>query len=137
MRNWEQKNLELESREATAIIARGGLERRRVVRFQLQAPVILEWIDFSGFRQESVGRTCDISIFGAFVTCGVTPPRETLVSLEVQLPSLERNTFQGLRLKASGKVTRAGENEEGIGIAVSARFLLQEAVPECGLAGLA
>lgn len=112
------------------------MERRRAVRFQLQAPVILQWTDLSGFKQESVGRTRDISIFGAFVICGLMPPSETLVSLEVHLPPLERNTLQRLVLKASGKVARASENEQGFGIALGARFLLWDVVPASSMVGL-
>jgi hypothetical protein len=135
MRNCERKDLKLERKEASATIAGGDVERR-AVRFQLQVPVILEWTDLSGSKQESVGRTRDISIFGAFVICGAALPRETLVSLEVQLPPLERNTLQRLLLKASGKVTRASENEKGLGIALSGTFSLQEVLPASSAASL-
>lgn len=136
MHNCEQKKLKPQSREVLGTIAGGEVERRGAVRFQLQAAVLLEWIDFSGAKQKGVGRTRDVSIFGAFVTCGVKPPSGTFVSLEVQLPPLERNTLQRLQLKASGKVTRSSEDGEGVGIALSARFSLEEGIPAASLAGL-
>jgi len=112
------------------------LDRRGVVRFQLQVPVILQWIGFSGAKRESAGQTRDISIFGAFVSCDVTPPGGTLVCLEVHLPPLERNTHQILRLKASGEVVRTAEHGQGIGIAISGRFSLHEVVSASSLASL-
>jgi hypothetical protein len=136
MRNCEQRNPTPESREASAMFAEPDGERRSAVRFQLQATVVLEWTDLSGLKRESVGQTRDISIFGAFVICAVRPPSETIVSLEVELPPLERNALRRLRLKASGRVTRNPENGEGVGIAMGARFSLQEVVPASTRAGL-
>jgi hypothetical protein len=129
MRDCENKNPKPESREASPIVAEGNLERRRAVRFQLQAPVVLEWNDLSGLKRESAGQIRDISIFGAFVICGDKPPSDAFVSLDVQLPPLEKNAVQRLRLKASGKVARTAENGEGVGVAMSARFSLQEVAP--------
>jgi hypothetical protein len=112
--------------EACAKSFGGYVERRRAVRFQLTAPVILEWTEPSGTKRENLGRTHDISILGAFVVCPFPLPTDTAVSLEVHLPPVERNTFQQLRLTGRGKVTRTIWNGEGSGFATSLRFVFEE-----------
>jgi hypothetical protein len=113
--------------EACAKSFGGYVERRRAVRFQLTAPVILEWTEPSGTKRE-IGRTQDISILGAFVVCPFPLPTDLAVSLEVHLPPLERNAFQQLRLTGRGKVTRTIWSGEGSGFATSLRFVLLEAI---------
>jgi hypothetical protein len=102
------------------------VERRRAVRFQLHAPVILEWTESSGANREEVGRTRDISILGTFVTCRTAPPTDTTVRLEVHLPPLERNTLQQLRLRGSGQVTRTTGSDQENGFATHCPFVLEE-----------
>jgi hypothetical protein len=102
------------------------VERRRAVRFQLHAPVILEWIEPSGAKRENIGRTRDISILGAFVICASPLPANTVISLEVHLPPLERNSSQQLRLRGHGKVTRVNGSGPDSGYAASVRFVLEE-----------
>lgn len=101
-----------------------SLEQRKAVRFQMRAPVIFRWSDQSGTKQESVGRTRDISIAGVFVTCPNPLPVGTPISLEVHLSPLE-NTRHRLRLEATGKIVRVGNGEES-GFAVISRFDLHE-----------
>jgi PilZ domain-containing protein len=102
------------------------VERRRAVRFQLRAPVILEWTEPSGKKRENIGRTRDISILGTFVICPTPPPADTVVSVEVHLPPLERNTFQQLRLRGSGTVTRLNGSGQEVGFATHTPFVLEE-----------
>lgn len=102
------------------------MERRRAVRFQLHAPVVMEWTESSGATREEVGRTRDISIMGTFVTCSTSPPTDAMVRLEVHLPPLERNTFQQLRLRGSGQVTRTTGSDQENGFATHCAFILEE-----------
>jgi hypothetical protein len=107
----------------------GAVERRRAARFQLTAPAILEWTEPSGAKREILGRTRDISVLGAFVTCSFPFLTDTAITLEVRLPPLERNASQPLKLTGRGKVMRtAGNGAEG-GFATSIRFVLEEGNP--------
>jgi PilZ domain len=98
-----------------------SVEKRKVVRFQLGAPVIFRW-----GSQASLGRTRDISIKGVYVICDTLPPVGTALSLEVVLPPLEGNTMQRLHLEARGKVIRVEAEEESSGFAATAPFGLHE-----------
>jgi hypothetical protein len=101
-------------------------ERRRAVRFHLEVPVIIGWIDPSGEKKEELGRIRDISILGAFVVCQAPLAAQTAISLEVYLPPLERNTHQQLRLKGSGNVTRTSPDYYDGGFAATIKFVLEE-----------
>jgi hypothetical protein len=107
----------------------GNVERRKAVRFPLQAPVILQWREPSGTTREDLGQTHNVSILGAFVVCSLSLPTGTIVSLEVRVPPLERNTFQSLRLRGHGTVTRSAAGEEG-GFATNSPFILEESKPD-------
>jgi hypothetical protein len=101
------------------------MERRGAIRFLLHAPVITRWIDATGAQREDLGRTRDISTSGAFLT-GHAPPVGTKVSLEIHLPALERNTFQRVQLKSTGKVIRIAEMVREAGFAVRGAFTLHD-----------
>jgi hypothetical protein len=105
------------------------VERRKAVRFPLQAPVILQWTEPSGTTREDLGQTRNVSISGAFVVCSFSLPTGTVVSLEVRLPPLERNTFQALQLRGRGTVTRSTSGNES-GIATNSPFILEEPKPD-------
>ena len=113
----------LSSKRIPASVER-SLEQRKAVRFLTRTPVIFRWSDQSGAKQESVGRTRDISIAGVFVTCPNPPPVGTPISLEVHLSPLE-NTLHRLRLEATGRIIRVGNGEES-GFAALSRFDLHE-----------
>ena len=102
------------------------MERRKVVRFRLNAPAIFRWKDQSGTKQEEMGRTLDISTSGIFVTCQTAPPVSAAVSLEIRVPPLERNTLQQLRLEAMGRVVRLVEAGPNSGFAAKGQFSLHD-----------
>lgn len=105
------------------------MERRKAVRFPLQAPVILQWTEPSGTTREDLGQTHNVSTLGAFVVCSLSLPAGTVISLEVRLPPLERNAVQALRLRGRGTVTRSASGEES-GFATNSPFILEESKPE-------
>lgn len=106
-----------------------SVEQRKAVRFDLQAQVTYYWTDQSGTNQEGVGRTRDISISGVFVVCSSPPSVGTPVGLEIELPPLERNAPQHLRLETQGKVTRVTGTDHDSGFAATSQFELHEIVP--------
>ena len=101
------------------------MERRAAIRFLLRAPVIIRWTDASGAKREDLGRTRDISTSGAFLSCNVALPVGTKVSLEIHLPSLERNTLQRVQLKSTGKIVRVVMAREA-GFAMRGPFTLHD-----------
>ena len=109
-----------------AKFAGGFVERRRVVRFRLNAPAIFRWKDQSGTKQEEMGRTLDISTSGIFVTCQTALPVGAAVSLEIHVPPLERNTLQQLRLEATGRIVRLVEAGPNSGFAATAQLSLHD-----------
>lgn len=98
------------------------MEQRRAVRFNLLADAICRWQDLLGQNRESVGRTRDISIVGAFVVCPYPPPVGTVVSLEIRLPALQQDVPQRLGLKAEARVTRVTNTQQDKGFAATSRF---------------
>lgn len=102
------------------------MERRAASRVPLHAPVIIRWRDASGAQREDVGRTRDVSTSGALLTCPTLLPVGTTVGLEIQLPPLERNTPQQVRLHSTGKVVRVVEKTKQAGFAVSGPFTLRD-----------
>jgi hypothetical protein len=104
------------------------VEQRKAVRFSLHAQVTYRWRDRSGRNQEGLGCTRNISVLGVCVICSSPPSVGTRVSLEIDLPPLERNTLQHLRLEAEGKVTRVTGVDRDSGFAATSRFELHEIV---------
>lgn len=77
-------------------------------------------MDQQGIRRHGGGFTRDISGQAAFILCSTPPPAETVVELEVLLPSSEAGTH--LRLWAQGQVVRVQANGEASGFAVVGEF---------------
>jgi len=102
------------------------MEKRAAVRFQLQAPVIIRWTDRAGVQREDIGRTCNISVSGAFLVSRAKIPIGTNIGLEIHLPTLERNTVQRVQLKSTGKVMRITEIARESGFAVVGQFTLHD-----------
>jgi len=100
----------------------GGVQRRRGVRFVLSAKVIYRWKDASGRDRESIGRTRDISLLGAFIFAPSSPPILTPVSLEIELPPLQPSASQRLTLEGKGRVIRSTSTDQDSGFAAACRF---------------
>jgi hypothetical protein len=79
-------------------------------------------------KQEQSGHTRDLSISDLFVLCPAPPPVGTIVELKVDIPALEKYSFQDLMLEAKGEVVRIGGPEEASGFAAAATgdFVLHE-----------
>ena len=102
------------------------MERRGASRVPLHAPVIVKWTGASGAWREDVGRTCNVSTSGAFLTSQALLPVGTILTLEIHLPPLERNAPQDVRLHFTGKVIRVAEKAAETGFAVSGPFTLRD-----------
>jgi PilZ domain len=102
------------------------MERRMAVRFLLNAPVIIRWIDASGAEREDLGRIRDISTSGAFFTCHAVLFVGAKVRLEIHLPAARENAPPGVRLESTGKIIRTTETALGAGFAVRGAFALYE-----------
>ena len=98
------------------------MEQRRALRFHLFAEAVCRWQDLLGQNRESVGRTRDISIVGAFVVCPSPPPVGTVVSLEIRLPALHQDVPWCLGLKAEARVARVTNTQQDRGFAATSRF---------------
>lgn len=103
------------------------MEQRKAIRFSLLAPVIYRYKNGSGQKKENMGGMRNISILGAFIVCQDPPPIGTALSLEIDLPALERNSLQRLKLKAKARVLRVTASDQESGFAVSGSFELYEA----------
>jgi hypothetical protein len=103
------------------------VERRKSVRFQLPVPVVLKWNDERGVAEHGGGFSRDISSQGIFVHCSTFPPEGAEVTIEVALPPLQAG-FQGLQLRACGRVVRVESIGETCGMAVVADFAMPEPV---------
>ena len=55
------------------------------MRFPLEVPVVFSWVDASGERQRSEGRSYDLSELGVFVLASDCPPAGTRVSVKIFL----------------------------------------------------
>ncbi len=104
-----------------------SVERRKTARYQLRVPVIIQWNNQEGARQQGGGFSRDISTGGVFVLCNASPPTNTAISLEVLLPPLEA-AAQGLRLQAGGEIVRVEET----GFAAAGDLGLHKPVNEAG-----
>jgi len=103
------------------------VERREAVRFRLSAPVIFRWSDQSGAWREETGRIRDISVAGAFVFSRILPPVKAKLSLDIELPPLEKNACKLLHLKGEGEVARVEDTGAESGFAIRGLFTLHEA----------
>jgi hypothetical protein len=110
----------------TPVCSVRSVKRRKAVRFDLRAQVTYHWKDQSGTNQEGVGRTRNISISGVFVVCSSPPSVGTPVGLEIELPPLERNAPEHLRLETQGNVIRVTGADQEIGFAATSQFEMHE-----------
>ena len=102
------------------------MQQRKSVRFQLRLPVIFQWNDAQGGRQQNGGFTRDISTRGLFVYSPIPPPPDVTVELEVMLPPLEESGH-GVRLQSEGRVLRIERKGEQAGFAATGDFDIHNA----------
>jgi hypothetical protein len=112
-----------------------GVERRqRGRRFAIVASVKFSWTGSDGKRNAGRGRTCDISIYGAFIWAWPVPLPGTEVEVSVEIPALVTGGAP-LRLHGSGTVLRvdpADAQAHGFAIAVNFQTTGIKAMSSCG-----
>jgi hypothetical protein len=94
-------------------------EQRVVPRYRLTLPVLVRWPAGSG-THTSGGFTRDVSTRGVFVLCSEKLPAETMVGIEILLPTPDK--LPGMVLKTTGRVVRTQGENEGAGFAVEGQF---------------
>ncbi len=102
----------------------GMMERRRAMRFALQAPVLLKWRK-AGQQQQSAGFTRDVGTTSAFISCepACDFPVGTEVTIEVLLPALHGASAPA-RLQGRGCVVRRSGRHEPRGFVLLTEFEL-------------
>jgi PilZ domain len=99
------------------------LDRRQHLRFRLRAPVNFSWREAQS-EKHGEGFSRDISGQGIFVVSDEPPPpKDTVVHLEVLLPSRDTKERE-LWLRAIGPVVRSARDGDKAGFAVGAKFIL-------------
>ena len=79
-------------------------ERRDCERYVFELPIHAMWKDAAGVINEETGITRDISSSGVFMICKNLIDRGSEIDLQIDLPSLAKNTNS--RVSASGRVVR-------------------------------
>jgi hypothetical protein len=97
----------------------GFVEQRVTTRYRMELPVIFEWSDKQGIKQQGAGFTRNISTSGIYVVSSATPPPETTLVLEVIVPPSD-SPAQDVRLRSEGKLVRVEQD----GFVVSGSILL-------------
>lgn len=89
-------------------------EKRTVRRYRLSLPAIFSWVD--GEKHTCGGFTRDVSTNGAFVLCSEPVPANTVVEMEILLPT--SGELPGTAVRAKAQVLR----NKAIGFAVAGQF---------------
>jgi hypothetical protein len=94
-------------------------ERRKAPRYQLRLPLLFSWSD--GYQIHTQGGfTRDVSINGLFVTSAITLPPQTILNVEIVLPTLGHMAENTIR--TSGHVVRLSGDTESRGFAITAKL---------------
>jgi hypothetical protein len=98
------------------------VERRKAIRYPLQAPIDFRW-EAGGIRQMGKGRTRDISEKGVFVLSPVSPPLGYTVYMNIILPPLQ-GALQAAQIQGEAQVLRIEPRSDGgetVGFALLSR----------------
>jgi PilZ domain len=95
-------------------------QRRRAMRFPVDAPVVFWWHDAIGKRQQGEGRSYDVSELGAFVLASLCPPAGAQVNLKISIAAVT-DAPRSLRMQVHGRVLRVehvgtGQGRDGFAI---------------------
>jgi hypothetical protein len=102
----------------------GAVEQRRAIRFTLHARGYLPLERPIGKEPRGGSPHTRYQHFVSVVACSSPPSVGAPVCLEIDLPPLERNALEHLRLEAKGKVRRVADRDQDI--AATSRFELHE-----------
>jgi len=96
------------------------IDMRKEIRYRLEAPAIFSWENFQNKLLKGEGLTRDISLVGAFVLTPTCPPNQTLIRVEVALPSLT-GILADIRILGTARVVRiehrfGGHGENGFAV---------------------
>lgn len=81
------------------------MEMRKEIRYRLDAPAVFSWQGASYRRLQGEGITRDISVQGAFILTATMPPQNSVVQVDLLLPSL--NGMKSMvRITGKARVTR-------------------------------
>jgi hypothetical protein len=87
------------------------MEKRRAIRYRLDAPAIFSWESVEHKRLQGEGVTRDISPVDAFVITPTCPPVGTTIQFEAFLPSLT-GARATTRIKGKARVLRVDPRPE-------------------------
>ena len=89
---------------------RVDVEHRRAPRFEIQVPLIIEWLDEAGTKRQETGFTRNMSKGGLFALCdGESPACHTEISMAFYFPPIGPNT-QPWRMQSVGHVLRIDDS---------------------------
>ena len=87
------------------------VERRKSIRYRMNAPAIFHWKGPENERFQGEGVTRDMSIAGAFILTATCPPPNAVVKMEVLLPLSDGASKA--QMKADMTVMRVDHDMEG------------------------
>jgi hypothetical protein len=92
--------------------AESAVERRKSIRYRMNASVLFRWSGPENGHYQGEGATRDMSVSGAFVVTATCPPPNAVIQVEVFLP-LQDGTSRAL-MKADMTVMRVEHDAEGL-----------------------
>jgi hypothetical protein len=129
LRDTKKKAAGLKVRGETQIAqaSEQSAERRKAIRYRMNASVIFRWKRPDDQRFQAEGVTRDMSVAGAFILTGTCPPVNALLQMEVILPLSDGGSKA--QMKSEMRVLRvdhdiAGTNRSGFS-AAGKGFLLR------------
>ena len=93
-------------------------ERRKHRRYDLQLPVVFQWVD--DITRTDGGFTRDVSSNALFLSTTTLLPLKTRLSMKLLLPSTRRDP--GNTISASGRIIRLAQDNEGAGFVLKGRL---------------
>jgi hypothetical protein len=85
------------------------VERRKLTRYHLRAPVVFSWPDSTGSDQQSCGFIHNISTAAAFIVSEQVPQLGSTVTMKLLLPPLEPSKT-GISMTTNGIVVRVEQH---------------------------
>jgi hypothetical protein len=90
------------------------MELRKEIRYRLGAPAVFSWEGAHHRRLQAEGFTRDISVQGAFILTGTTPPADCRIQVDLLLPPLT-GMKAVMRISGKARVIRVEHQSGEIG----------------------